>query len=58
MILKPNNMKTKICEMELYPARRFPQRILELYAQKKQRSMAQFQPQGLSDFDWVFVLGL
>ena len=42
--------------MDLCQTRRFPQRIMEIYLQGKQRSMAQIQPQRLSCFYWVSVL--
>lgn len=51
--LNADQMETEICETGLRQARRFAQRIMERYGQGKQRSMAQFRPQRLPDFDCV-----
>jgi hypothetical protein len=42
-------------EADLCQARRFPQQIMEIYLQGKQRSMAQSWPEDLKDFGQVFV---
>ncbi len=57
MIRNANKKKAKICEADLCQARRFPQSIMAIYGQGKQRSMAQIWPQRLSDFYSCLVSG-
>ena len=50
VILFPDRKLTWIFELKLRQTRRLSQSIMDIYGQESQRSMAQFQPEGLSDF--------
>ena len=50
VILFPDRKLTWIFELKLRQTRRLSQSIMDIYGQERQRSMAQFQPEGLSDF--------
>jgi hypothetical protein len=50
IILFPDRKLTWHFEQELRQTRRLSQSIMEIYGQESQRSMAQFLPEGLSDF--------